>query len=111
MQGCAEIFERLKELNAKSEAELPRIVVCGHQSSGKSTVLKALTSIPFPRQTQNTCRRFSTVIRLRPDQERSLTLTIEPDEKRGHKSQQRLRSYRGCAQRQDSLPYGSSPSR
>ena len=43
---------------------LPQIVVCGDQSSGKSSVLEALTENPLPRN-DNLCTRFATEITLR----------------------------------------------
>jgi hypothetical protein len=36
---------------------LPQLVVCGDQSSGKSSVLEGITGIPFPRQ-DGVCTRF-----------------------------------------------------
>ncbi|ERF73499.1 hypothetical protein EPUS_04122 [Endocarpon pusillum Z07020] len=43
---------------------LPQLVVCGDQSSGKSSVLEAITEIPFPRK-ENLCTRFATELVLR----------------------------------------------
>ncbi|KAF2158961.1 hypothetical protein M409DRAFT_71374 [Zasmidium cellare ATCC 36951] len=57
---------------------LPQIAVCGNQSAGKSSVLEALTEIPFPRN-DNLCTRFATEITLRRGITESLRLTIIPD--------------------------------
>lgn len=43
---------------------LPQIVVCGSQSSGKSSVLEALTEVPCP-WNGNLCTRFATYITVR----------------------------------------------
>ena len=51
---------------------LPQIVVCGDTSSGKSSVLAALSGIPFP--TSGTmCTRFATEIALRYSAAKSIT--------------------------------------
>ncbi|KAF2158776.1 hypothetical protein M409DRAFT_71472 [Zasmidium cellare ATCC 36951] len=57
---------------------LPQIAVCGNQSAGKSSVLEALTEIPFPRN-DNLCTRFATEITLRRGAADSLRLCIIPD--------------------------------
>ncbi|KAL2216756.1 dynamin GTPase [Thermoascus aurantiacus ATCC 26904] len=43
---------------------LPQIVVCGDQSSGKSSVLEAISGVPFPRS-DTLCTRFATEVILR----------------------------------------------
>lgn len=43
---------------------LPQIIVCGDQSSGKSSVLEALTRVRFPTKS-STCTTFPTELRLR----------------------------------------------
>ena len=40
---------KIRKCGLESVISLPQIVVCGDQSSGKSSVLEALTEIPFPR--------------------------------------------------------------
>lgn len=40
---------KVRKCGLESVLSLPQIVVCGDQSSGKSSVLEALTEIPFPR--------------------------------------------------------------
>lgn len=45
------LAEDLRALNLESELSVPQICVMGDQSSGKSSVLEALSGIPFPRGT------------------------------------------------------------
>jgi GTPase SAR1 family protein len=60
---------------------LPQLVVCGDQSAGKSSVMEALTEIPFPRN-DSLCTRFATEVTLRRGPLDQLTLSIIPDHKR-----------------------------
>ena len=51
-----DLVDRLRRAGLSSVLKLPQIVVCGDQSSGKSSVLEAITEIPFPRK-ENLCTR------------------------------------------------------
>lgn len=44
--------------------DLPQLIVCGDQSSGKSSVLAAISGVPFPKR-DNLCTRFATEVILR----------------------------------------------
>jgi hypothetical protein len=54
-----DVINELRILDVDHELELPQLVVCGEQSSGKSSVLEAISRIPFPRA-GTTCTRFVT---------------------------------------------------
>ncbi|POS87293.1 hypothetical protein EPUL_002274 [Erysiphe pulchra] len=71
---------------------LPQIVVCGDQSSGKSSVLEALTEIPFPRS-DNLCTRYATEIILRRAENSSIMIKINPDEQRPAEEQENLKKF------------------
>lgn len=62
-------------------------VACGDQSSGKSSVLEAITEIPFPRR-ENLCTRFATEIVLRRLPESFIATKIIPDKARQKKNRQ-----------------------
>jgi GTPase SAR1 family protein len=68
---------------------LPQLVVCGDQSSGKSSVLEAITEIPFPRK-ENLCTRFTTELVLRRSKVVRITAQIIPDKERSHEEQSAL---------------------
>lgn len=56
---------------------LPQIIVCGDQSSGKSSVLEAISGVPFPVK-GNLCTRFPTELVLRRAAEKSVKVSIVP---------------------------------
>lgn len=53
---------KVRKCGLESVLSLPQIVVCGDQSSGKSSVLEALTEIPFPRSVLNPCLHLYKVL-------------------------------------------------
>jgi GTPase SAR1 family protein len=72
---------QVRKCGLESILSLPQLVVCGDQSAGKSSVLEALTEIPFPRN-DNLCTRFATEIILRRAAADSLTIKVIPDGRR-----------------------------
>ncbi|KAF8253495.1 P-loop containing nucleoside triphosphate hydrolase protein [Wilcoxina mikolae CBS 423.85] len=73
-----EIIDRLRECGVSEDISLPQLVVVGDQSSGKSSVLEALTSIPFP-VASTLCTRFATQINFRRTAHERVTITITPN--------------------------------
>ncbi|OCK75004.1 hypothetical protein K432DRAFT_309503 [Lepidopterella palustris CBS 459.81] len=70
--------DEIRAHDLHGEVSLPQLVVCGSQSSGKSSVLEAIARVPFPRG-DNICTRFVTKIRLLRSPEKSMTVSIIPD--------------------------------
>ncbi|KAK6362559.1 hypothetical protein TWF730_000017 [Orbilia blumenaviensis] len=71
-------IDKLRELGVNKILALPQLVVTGDQSSGKSSVLEALTRIPFPRSS-GLCTRFATEICLRRSiYSKPVIITIKP---------------------------------
>ncbi|KAH0423710.1 dynamin family protein [Colletotrichum camelliae] len=83
---------QLRKCGLDGILSLPDIVVCGDQSAGKSSVLEALTEIPFPRN-DNLCTRFATEISLRRELTESLTVRVIPDPDRSHEDQKRIKDF------------------
>lgn len=83
---------QVRKCGLESVLSLPQLVVCGDQSAGKSSVLEALTEIPFPRN-DNLCTRFATEIILRRAPQDSLTIKIIPDSERPASEQAAIRSF------------------
>ncbi|KAH7119872.1 dynamin family protein-like protein, partial [Dendryphion nanum] len=87
-----DIVDKLRRSGLSGIVGLPQLVVCGDQSSGKSSVLEAITEIPFPRK-ENLCTRFATEIVLRRDQSATIKITITPDKNRSKQEQAKLKSF------------------
>ncbi|KAG9196913.1 hypothetical protein G6514_003047 [Epicoccum nigrum] len=87
-----DIVDKLWRTGLNGIVELPQLVVCGDQSSGKSSVLEAITEIPFPRK-ENLCTRFATEIILRRSASSTSTITITPDKLRPKSEQAKLKSF------------------
>ncbi|KAF1830354.1 hypothetical protein BDW02DRAFT_601747 [Decorospora gaudefroyi] len=87
-----DIVDKLRRTGLSGVVELPQLIVCGDQSSGKSSVLEAITEIPFPRK-ENLCTRFATEIILRRSSASTSTITITPDKLRPGSEQAKLKSF------------------
>jgi len=88
-----DVVDNLRKTGLGSIIQLPQIVTCGDQSSGKSSVLEAITGIPFPRK-ENLCTRFATQIVLRRAKVDSVSVAIYPDKLRPSNERERLENVR-----------------
>lgn len=87
-----DVVYKLRRTGLNGTIELPQLVVCGDQSSGKSSVLEAITEIPFPRKA-GLCTRFATEIILRRDSRSSVTVKIVPSKHRPEAEQRKLAAF------------------
>jgi hypothetical protein len=70
-----DVIDELRSQGISKYVDLPQIIVCGEQSSGKSSVLEALSGMPFP--TKDTiCTRFATEVILRHHKMSTLKFSI-----------------------------------
>ena len=97
------IVAQLRKCGLESILSLPQLVVCGDQSAGKSSVLEALTEIPFPRN-DNLCTRFATEIILRRATIDSLTIKVIPDTARPSNEQESIQAFQMSITNFDELP-------
>jgi hypothetical protein len=98
-----DLVDRLRRAGLNSILKLPQLVVCGDQSSGKSSVLEAITEIPFPRK-ESLCTRFATEIIMRRDINPSITCKINPDSSSPKAEQDKLAAFRKSIKSFDELP-------
>lgn len=98
-----DIVSQLRKCGLESVLSLPQLVVCGDQSAGKSSVLEALTEIPFPRN-DNLCTRFATEIILRRSAKDALTIRIIPDANRPPHEQNFIKQFHETITDFDELP-------
>ncbi|KAI9774215.1 MAG: hypothetical protein M1839_001761 [Geoglossum umbratile] len=71
---------------------LPQIIVCGDQSSGKSSVLEAISGVSFPIKS-NLCTRFPTELVLRKTSQIGVSVSIVPHQSRSESEQHTLSSF------------------
>ncbi|KAL5354349.1 hypothetical protein ACLOAV_000438 [Pseudogymnoascus australis] len=91
-----ELLNVVDSLRAEGLGEitaLPQLIVCGDQSSGKSSVLEAISGIPFPRK-ENTCTRFATEVILRRLPESRISVSIVPSRDRKLADREKLLKFR-----------------
>ncbi|KUL83663.1 hypothetical protein ZTR_11066 [Talaromyces verruculosus] len=82
---------------------LPQIIVCGDQSSGKSSVLEAISGVAFPVKS-NLCTRFPTELVLRKSSQIGVSVSIVPHPSRSESEQRSLSTFREALDSFDSLP-------
>lgn len=87
-----DIIDRLRSHGISRFVDLPQIVVCGDQSSGKSSVLEAISGVAFPAK-DTLCTRFATELILRRAPEANAHVSILPDSSRSQEERTRLESF------------------
>src|SRR5271156_191832 len=76
-----DVIDVLRSQGVSNYVSLPQLVVCGDQSSGKSSVLEAVSGVRFPTK-DNLCTRFATELILRRDahsHSTTVAVTIAPN--------------------------------
>jgi GTPase SAR1 family protein len=90
------LLNAIDELRAHGLGEitaLPQLVVCGDQSSGKSSVLEAISGVPFPRKA-NVCTRFATEVILRRARVVRMSVSIMPSQDLPREDRERILGFR-----------------
>lgn len=87
-----DIIDSLRSQGVSHYVDLPEIIVCGDQSAGKSSVLEAISGMPFPTK-DGLCTRFATELVLRRGPEVNTKVSITPGETRFGEDKERLESW------------------
>ncbi|KAF2034799.1 hypothetical protein EK21DRAFT_55853 [Setomelanomma holmii] len=87
-----DIIDKLRSQGISRFVDLPQIIVCGDQSSGKSSVLEAISGMSFPTK-DNLCTRFATELILRRNPTVGVKVHINPGPDRSEEEKKRLRAF------------------
>lgn len=84
--------DTLRSQGISHYVSLPQIIVCGDQSSGKSSVLEAISGVSFPVKS-SLCTRFPTELVLRKSPQVGVRVSIVPHQSRNETEQKSLGSF------------------
>lgn len=76
-KALLDTIDGLRKLGIGRFVDLPQIIVVGDQSSGKSSVLEAISRVRFPIK-DGLCTRFATELVLRTDSHTKIHVQIQP---------------------------------
>lgn len=94
-QDQAELLDDIDRLRAQGidhYIPLPQLIVCGDQSSGKSSVLEAISRVAFPTN-DILCTRFATEVILRRSPEKSASVKIIPGKDAAPERREKLKDF------------------
>lgn len=95
--------DHLRSQGIDHYVSLPQIIVCGDQSSGKSSVLEAISGVAFPVK-GTTCTRFPTELILRKHSTVGVSVSIVPHHSHTEQERDALGKFRETLDRFDELP-------
>lgn len=90
--GLLDAIDQLRLEQIDADINIPQIVVCGDQSSGKSSVLEAIAGVPFPIGAGLTTK-FATEVILRQSRADSLKIDIVPAADRDEPTKNRIKAF------------------
>ncbi|KAK8060281.1 dynamin family protein [Apiospora saccharicola] len=95
-----DIVDSLRSHGVSHYVDLPQIIVCGSQSSGKSSTLEAISGIAFP-TSEGLCTRFATELILRRGDKPEIKIHIQPGASRSEEDRIKLSAFSEGATEQD----------
>lgn len=98
-----DVIDLLRSQGINHYVRLPQLIVCGDQSSGKSSVLEAVSGVRFPTK-ENLCTRFATELVLRRDSVATATVAIVPSTQRSDKEKEKFLAFQAPTVRVDNFP-------
>lgn len=102
----AQLLNAIDELRAQGISRhigLPQLIVCGDQSSGKSSVLEGLTRLRFPTK-DVLCTTFATELALRRAPYKRISCNIKPGSSRSPAEKEHLSEFRAAFTSADEFP-------
>lgn len=98
-----DVIDLLRSQGIDQFVHLPQIIVCGDQSSGKSSVLEAVSGVRFP--TKDTlCTGFATELILRRGSSVSVDVKIRPSHERFDVEKKKLMGFKAPTVNIDDFP-------
>lgn len=91
-RNLLDVVDKLRSLGVSHYVDLPQIIVCGSQSSGKSSTLESLSGIAFP-TSEGLCTRFATELILRRGETTQISVHINPGAGRTDKEKIQLAAF------------------
>ncbi|KAI0883014.1 P-loop containing nucleoside triphosphate hydrolase protein [Annulohypoxylon maeteangense] len=98
-----DIVDSLRSHGVSHYIDLPQIIVCGSQSSGKSSTLESISGIAFP-TAEGLCTRFATELVLRRGDKPEIKVHIQPGSNRTKKEREHLLAFSGKTRDHDDFP-------
>ena len=98
-----DVIDLLRSQGISHYVSLPQLIVCGDQSSGKSSVLEAVSGVSFPTK-DNLCTRFATELVLRRAPKENATVAITPGADRTNTEKAKLREFERSKVSMDEVP-------
>ena len=95
-----DIIDTLRSQGLSRHVDLPQIIVCGDQSSGKSSALEAISGMSFPTK-DNLCTRFATELILRRSSITGVKICIIPGDDRSNEEKKRLSEFAAAFENED----------
>ena len=84
-----DVIDALRSQGVSRYIPLPQLIVCGDQSSGKSSVLEAVSGIRFPTK-DSLCTRFATEVIMRRASDVKISVSISPGANRSYEEKVHL---------------------
>jgi GTP-binding protein EngB required for normal cell division len=93
-RSLLDVVDNLRSQGISRYIDLPEIIVCGEQSSGKSSVLEAISGVMFPSK-DNLCTRFATefILRRGPVTPIRIRIVPGPEEDRSEADKEKLLNF------------------
>ena len=92
LENLLNIIDQMRSQGVGRHVDIPQIIVCGDQSSGKSSCLEAICGIRFP-VADSLCTRFASEFILRRSATEEITIKIIPDVDRKDKEKLALENF------------------